>query len=61
MLTTNLALRPDTQLLNPLKEAVGVPTSAQLVAQAFNRGVNRKKLQAVLDDLEVMLQETAQR
>jgi len=61
MLNTNLTLRFDTHVSNPLKEMVGLPTSCQLVAQALNQGVNRVKLQAVIDDLELMLEEITQK
>lgn len=59
MLAT-LNLQAENHLVNPIREFLGLPTSAQLIGEAFNQGINRRKLQEVVDDLNEMLREVTE-
>lgn len=54
--TLNLEYR----VMDPVRQFLGVPTSSQLIADAFNKGINRCKLKDVVDDLEEMLREVTE-
>ena len=46
--------RIERKIIDPLRSFVGMQTSSQLIAQAFNEGIDDAKYQALMEDLELM-------
>ncbi len=43
--------------MNPLRKLSGQKTSAELVAEALNKGVDRQKLDSVIEEMEAFVSE----
>lgn len=49
--------RFETNIKDPIRKALGQPTSAQNIARGLTQGFNQEKYDAVLADLEAMNEE----
>lgn len=53
----NLKMRLDLYVMNPIRKLSGQKTSSELVAEALEKGVDRKKLDALIEEMEAFASE----
>lgn len=53
----NWKTRLDLYVMNPLRKLSGQKTSAELVAEALNVGVDKKKLDSLIEEMEAFVSE----
>lgn len=51
----NWQIRFDLYVMNPLRKLSGQKTSSELIAEALNKGVDRKKLDALIEEMEAFV------
>lgn len=60
-LSKSWELRLELYVKKPICKLTGQKTSSELIAEAFNKGVNRKKLDQVIAEMEALADELENR